>query len=75
MPTNPKGRRTSDAESPSVRSRQCHWAAILQEVKKRWSEDMIQEQVWLLAAYHHVGSLRVPCWVKEVYAYMEQCTC
>jgi hypothetical protein len=33
---------------------------------------MIQEQARLLAAYHHVGSMRAPHWVKgEVYAYME----
>ena len=35
---------------------------------------MIQEQAQLLAAYHHVGSMRVPRWVKEVYTYMERCT-
>ena len=35
---------------------------------------MIQEQVRLLAAYHRVGSMRVPRWVKEeVYTYMERC--
>ena len=35
---------------------------------------MIQEQAWLLAAYHRVGSMQVPRWVKEeVYTYMEQC--
>ena len=35
---------------------------------------MIQEQARLLAAYHHVGSMRVPRWVKqEVYTYMERC--
>jgi len=34
---------------------------------------MIQEQARLLAAYHHVGSMRVPRWVKEeVYTYMER---
>ena len=33
---------------------------------------MIQEQARLLAAYHHVGSMRAPRWVKkEVYTYME----
>ena len=34
---------------------------------------MIQEQARLLAAYHRVGSMRVPRWV-EVYTYMEQCS-
>ena len=34
---------------------------------------MIQEQAQLLAAYHRVGSMRVPRWVKEVYTYMERC--
>ena len=35
---------------------------------------MVQEQAWLLVAYHNVGSMRVPRWVKEeVYAYMERC--
>jgi hypothetical protein len=35
---------------------------------------MIQEQARLLAAYHNVGSMRVPRWVKEeVYAHMERC--
>src|SRR5258706_47055 len=73
-PTNPKGRRTDDAQSPSALSRGHHWAAVLREVKQRWSKDMIQEQARLLGAYHHVGSMRVPRWVKEeVYAYMEQC--
>ena len=34
---------------------------------------MIQEQARLLAAYHNVGSMQVPRWVKEeVYAYMER---
>jgi hypothetical protein len=34
---------------------------------------MIQEQVRLLVAYHHVGSMQVPRWVKEeVYTEMEQ---
>jgi len=74
-PTNPKGRHTNDAQSPSIRNLWCHWAAVLQEAKQRWSKEMIQEQAWLLAAYHHVGSMQVPHWVKEeVYTYMEQCT-
>ena len=35
---------------------------------------MIQEQARLLAAYHHVGSMWVPRWVKEeIYPYMERC--
>ena len=35
---------------------------------------MVQEQARLLAAYHNVGSMRVPRWVKEeVYAHMERC--
>jgi len=35
---------------------------------------MIQEQARLLVAYHHVGSMQVPRWVKvEVYTYMEWC--
>ena len=35
---------------------------------------MIEEQARLLAAYHHVGSMRVPRWVKEeIYTYMERC--
>ena len=34
---------------------------------------MIQEQARLLAAYHNVGSMRVPRWVKgEAYTYMER---
>ena len=34
---------------------------------------MIQEQACLLAAYHCVGSMRVPRWVKEeVYTHMER---
>jgi hypothetical protein len=61
---NPKGRRTDDEESSSVRNRRRHWASVLREVKQRWSEDMIQEQARLLAAYHHVGSMRAPRWVK-----------
>ena len=73
-PTNPTGRRTDDVQSPSVRGRRRHWAAALREAKQRWSEDMIQEQARLLAAYHHVGSMRVPRWVKEeIYTYMEWC--
>src|SRR5258708_29801973 len=70
-PANPKGRRTNDARMPSVKAKQCHWAAILQEVKRRWSEAEVQEQAWLLAAYHNVGSMQVPHWVKDVYTYME----
>jgi len=69
-PTNPN---TDDAESPSVRSRQCHWATVLREAKQQWSKNMIQEQACLLVAYHHVGSMQVLCWVKEeVYTHMEQ---
>ena len=71
-PANPKGRCTNDARMLSVEAKQCHWAAILQEVKRRWSEAEVQEQAWLLAAYHNVGSMRVPRWVKDVYTYMER---
>ena len=70
---NPKGRRTNDAETLSVRSKRHHWAAVLREVKRKWSEEQVQEQARLLAAYHNVGSMRVPRWVKtEIYAYMER---
>jgi hypothetical protein len=69
---DPKGRRTDDARTPAVKSKQHHWAAILREAKKEWSEDEVQEQARLLAAYHNVGSQRVPRWVKDVYAYMER---
>ena len=70
---NPKGRHTNDTRTPSVKAKQRHWAAILREVKKRWSESEVQEQARLLAAYHNVGSMRVPRWVvKDVYTYMEQ---
>ena len=72
-PTNPRGRHTSDVQLPSARSRRRHWATVLREAKQWWSKDMIQEQVRLLAAYHCVGSMQVPCWVKEVYTYMERC--
>jgi hypothetical protein len=71
-PANPKGRRTNDARTPSIKAKQRHWAAVLQEAKKRWSENKIQEQARLLAAYHNVGSMRVPHWVKDVYMYMER---
>jgi hypothetical protein len=57
---------------PSVKAKQRHWAAVLREAKKQWSEDEVQEQARLLAAYHNVGSMRVPRWVKDVYAYMER---
>ena len=50
-----------------------HWAALLGEAKQRWSEDMNPEQARLLAAYYHVGSVRVRRWVKEIYTYMERC--
>ena len=53
---------------------QRRWASVLREAKQQWSDDMIQEQARLLAAYHCVGSMRVPRWVKEeVYAYMDRC--
>jgi len=69
---NPKGRHTNDAEMLSVQSKHHHWATVLCEVKRKWSEEQIQEQAWLLAAYHNVGSMWVPCWVKtEIYVYME----
>ena len=72
-PANPKGRRTDGpgARTAFIKAKQRHWAAIIQEVKKHWSEDNVQEQARLLAPYHNVGSMRVPQWVKRIYVYME----
>jgi len=45
----------------------------LREAKTRWSEDEVQEQAQLLAAYYKIGSSRVLDWVKrDIYAYLEQ---
>jgi hypothetical protein len=71
-PANPKGRRANEARTPSVNAKQRHWASVLREAKNRWSEDEVQEQARLLAAYHNVGSMKVPRWVKDVYAHMER---
>jgi len=54
---NPKGRRTNDSGVPPVQARQRKWAPILREAKTRWSEDEVQEQARLLAAYYKIGSL------------------
>jgi hypothetical protein len=71
--TNTNDRRADDAGTLSVGAKRRHWAAVLQEAKKRWGEDRVQEQAQLLAAYHNVGSMRVPSWVKkDVYPYMER---
>ena len=82
--SNPKGKRTNDSGMPSVRARQRQWAPLLRKAKIGWSEDEVQEQARLLAAYHKAGSMRVPKWVKrDVYSYVKQyvsltihvCTC
>jgi hypothetical protein len=71
-PNNPEGRHTNKG-TLLVQARQCRWATILWEAKQKWSEDQIQEQAQLLAAYHPIRSMQVPDWVKmDVYVYMER---
>jgi hypothetical protein len=72
-PANRKGRCTNEARTPSVKAKQRHLAAVLREAKNRWSEDEVQEQARLLAAYHNIWSMKVPHCVKGVYAHMERC--
>lgn len=72
-PSDTKDRRTNDTKTVSVDAKRRHWAAVLREAKKRWGEDRVQEQAQLLAAFHNVGSMRVPGWVKkDIYTYMDR---